>query len=199
LQRLLPPGRSRFIAQTPHFVAVPTFGCFTAGYVLVVPRTHVLSFGRLDTIPLTEADELVGTLTEQIGLAYGLPVLGFEYGNNMPGGRRVEHGHWHLLPSEADLGGWLEQRMQGEVIGSLTGLPARSDSSYIAVRTQQGHLVTYPVPNQPRQRVRLRRLVAELDPRLDTANWDWASANHEELIRQTVDDLTGTSLPEGRQ
>jgi diadenosine tetraphosphate (Ap4A) HIT family hydrolase len=123
LQRLLPTGRSRFIAETPRLIAVPTFGCFVAGYLLIVPRIHTLSFGQLDAETLTEADELIRSLTGRIEAAYGLPVLGFEYGNNQPGGRRIEHAHWHLLPSTAELHGWLDSRLPGRRIESLAGPP----------------------------------------------------------------------------
>lgn len=85
LQRLLPPGRSRFIAETRRLVAVPTFGCFVAGYL----------------------------------------------------------------------------------------------------------------PNRPEQRIRLRRLVADLDPRTNSAGWDWADRNYPELIRQTVDDLGPSAAVDG--
>lgn len=46
LAEFLPPGHSRFVAATAGFVAVPTLGCFVPGYLLIVPRTHVLSFGQ---------------------------------------------------------------------------------------------------------------------------------------------------------
>ena len=158
LQRLLPPGRSRFIAQTEHLVAVPTFGCFVAGYLLILPRAHVTSFGRLDEEMLTEAGDLIAGLAGRISAVYSRPALGFEYGNNAVGGRRIEHAHWHLLPSDADLDGWLAGRLRGNTITSFTELPSRADASYIAVRGQRGSLSVYPVPNQPEQRIRLRRL-----------------------------------------
>ena len=158
LQRLLPPGVSRFIAQTPRFVAVPTFGCFVAGYLLVVPRTHVLSFGQLGPDVLREADALVARLSARITAAYGMPALGFEYGNNVPGGRRIEHAHWHLLPSHADRAGWLNQRLSGRVVAGLANLPGGLEASYVAVRNQEGLIAVYPVPNQQRQRIRLRRI-----------------------------------------
>jgi diadenosine tetraphosphate (Ap4A) HIT family hydrolase len=199
LQRLLPSGRSRFIAETRRLVAVPTFGCFVTGYLLIVPRTHVLSFGQLDAETLNEADELAAELAGRIEAAYGLPVLGFEYGNNHPGGRRIEHAHWHLLPSAAGLREWLDARLTGQRVESLRELPRRTDQSYIAVRDQRGALSVYPVPNQPSQRIRLRRLVAEFDPRIDSAGWDWASENYSELIRRTVADLSPTARSDGVQ
>jgi diadenosine tetraphosphate (Ap4A) HIT family hydrolase len=146
LQQLLPQGQSRFIAETPRLVAVPTFGCFVAGYVLIVPRAHVLSFGRLAPQTLAEAGELISSLAGRIEKAYRSPVLGFEYGNNQPGSRRIEHAHWHLLPSAADLSGWLDARFAGRRVESLAELPSRTDHSYIAVRSQCAQLSVYPVP-----------------------------------------------------
>jgi len=189
LQRLLPPGASRFIAQTPRFVAVPTFGCFVPGYLLIVPRPHVLSFGQLGPGLRREADMLATRLSERIATVYGMPALGFEYGNNVPGGRRIEHAHWHLLPSRADLAGWLGQRLCGHKVAGLAGLPGDPAASYIAVRTQDKAVTVYPVPSQQRQRIRLRRVVAGLDPRVNSDDWDFEQARFPDLIRQTVRDL----------
>jgi len=193
LQRLLRPGTSRFIAQTPCFVVVPTFGCFVPGYLLVIPRAHVLYMGQLSTDALREADTLVTRLSNRLTAAYGMPVLGFEYGNNVPGGRRVEHVHWHLLPSSADLAGWLDERLHGRVVAGLPGLPRDPGGSYIATRTQDGTTIVCPVPSQPRQRIRLRRVVAGLDPRVASAEWDFEQSRFPDLIRQTVHDLAPTA------
>lgn len=193
LQRLLPEGASRFIAESARFVAMPTFGCFVPGYVLVIPRAHVLSFGRLGSNALAEAGELVEWLCERISSVYQMPMLGFEYGNNVPGGRRVEHAHWHLLPSAADLAGWLNERLAGHALPRLGGLPGGAESSYIAVRDQSGRMTVYPVPNETSQRIRLRRAVAELDPRVDPGAWDFEDARFPGLIRRTVRDLAAPS------
>jgi diadenosine tetraphosphate (Ap4A) HIT family hydrolase len=197
LQCLLPEGVSRFIARTPRFVAMPTFGCFVPGYVLVVPRVHVLSFGLLSRQSLAEAGELVERLCERMSAVYQIPVLGFEYGNNVPGGRRVEHAHWHLLPSTADLVGWLDARLTGHAIGGLAGLPGGTEASYIAVRGHRGSMTIYPVPNEASQRIRLRRAVAELDPRVDPGAWDFENARFPDLIRRTARDLAAASLDGG--
>jgi diadenosine tetraphosphate (Ap4A) HIT family hydrolase len=194
LQCLLPEGVSRFIAASARFVVMPTFGCFVPGYVLMVPRDHVLSFGLLGHHALTEAGELVEGLCERIAAVYRMPVLGFEYGDNVPGGRRVEHAHWHLLPSAADLAGWLNARLAGHAVDGLAGLPAGAESSYIAVRDQSGRMTVYPVPKETSQRIRLRRAVAELDPRVDPGAWDFEDARFPDLIRRTVRDLAAACL-----
>jgi diadenosine tetraphosphate (Ap4A) HIT family hydrolase len=191
---MLPPGVSRFVARTRHFAALPTFGCFVPGYILVVPHAHVMSFGQLSQQSLAEAGELVDRLCARLSAVYGMPVLGFEYGNNFPGGRRVEHAHWHLLPSTADLAGWLCTRLTGHAITELAGLPGEAASSYIAVRDQHGRRTVYPVPNETDQRIRLRRVVADLDPRVDSGAWDFEDARFPDLIRRTVRDLAAASV-----
>jgi diadenosine tetraphosphate (Ap4A) HIT family hydrolase len=189
LQRLLPPGRSRFVAQTVRFAVIPTIGCFVPGYVLVVPRVHALSFGQLSLDALDEAEGLLRDMTVRLAAVYHLPVLGFEYGNNVPGGRRIGHAHWHLLPSRAGLQEWLAARLDGQAITGLAGLPRERGASYIAVRGQDSRTTVYLVPNQPRQRIRLRRAVASLDPRVSDDDWDFEQHWFPDLIRQTVEDL----------
>lgn len=190
LQRLLAPGRSRFVAQTPQFVAVPTYGCFVPGYVLVVPRIHVLSFGQLNRDALAEAADLIRRLAERMTAVYGMPVLGFEYGINALGVRRIEHAHWHLLPSHVDLRKWLERRMAGRPASGLAALSAEV-ASYIAVRDQGGALTVFDVddPAATHRRIRLRRVVAALDSRVNATTWDWANERFVAHIRRTIDDL----------
>lgn len=196
LDGLVPPGRSRIIAARPSLVAVPTYGCFVPGYLLIVPRAHVLSFGQLAEGALSEAQTLVDELAERLQEVYALPVLGFEYGLAARGVRRIEHAHWHLLPSTANLTGFLDERLSARTVASLVSLPG--EGSYIAVRGQDADLRVYDVGDATaaHQRIRLRRTVAALDPRVDAATWDWAGYRCADLIRATVADLT-TAAPVG--
>lgn len=193
LDELLPPGRSRFVAAGENLVAVPTYGCFVPGYLLLVPRPHTLSFGRLQADVLEEAQALIAGLAARLQAVYDLPVLAFEYGLAATGIRRIEHAHWHLLPSTADLAGWLDERLNGAEIGALAELPG--DRSYIAVRTQQAALRVYDVGRdadqvrQAHRRIRLRRAVAALDPRVHDGAWDWAENRCADLIAATITDL----------
>ncbi|TDD62593.1 hypothetical protein E1293_43950 [Actinomadura darangshiensis] len=172
---------------------MPTYGCFVPGYLLVVPRPHALSFGQLPAGVLEESQALIEGLAARLQAVYDLPVLAFEYGLAATGIRRIEHAHWHLLPSTADLTGWLDEQLDGEEIGALADLPA--DRSYIAVRTQQAAVRVYDVGRdadqvrQSHRRIRLRRAVAALDPRVHDGAWDWSEHRCAKLIAATVTDL----------
>jgi diadenosine tetraphosphate (Ap4A) HIT family hydrolase len=191
LDRHLAPGQQRRLAANDHAIAVPTIGALVAGYVLVIPARHVLSLGQLNPEQLHGVERLAQHMADRITAIYGMSVLGFEYGLNQPEARRIDHGHLHLLPSTADLRGWLASRLDGYDIASMTELPATAQHSYITVRTYPGPLTVFPVPNDASPRIRLREVVAALDERLDTRAWDWQEFPCGQLIRQTVDDLTG--------
>jgi diadenosine tetraphosphate (Ap4A) HIT family hydrolase len=196
LDELVPEGLCRFVAQTDDFAAVPTFGCFLPGYLLVLPRRHALSFGELAPDQLDQAHELVDRLAGRLQDVYRSPVLGFEYGLSAPGIRRVEHAHWHLLPTPADLASWLDVRLAGQPLRYLTDLPG--DRSYIAVRSQDGVLRRYDVGHdfeQARQMhglLRLRRAVAALDPRVPQEAWDFAEHRFDDQVIAT---LTALAMP----
>jgi hypothetical protein len=183
------------VAATPGLEAMPTVGCFVPGYLLIVPRAHARSYGQLDAATLDEAEGLIAALSARLAAVYDMPVLGFEYGINMPGERRIEHAHWHLLPSPAPLREWLDRRLPGHRVGALSDLPRDLGTSYIAVRDQLGDLTVYLAPQLGKQRIRLRQVVAELDPQVEATTWDWASHGYPELARQTIADLT--LLPAG--
>ncbi|ABD11183.1 HIT family hydrolase, diadenosine tetraphosphate hydrolase [Frankia casuarinae] len=193
LQRHLTVAAPRILAANAYAAAVPTIGAYVAGYLLLVPRSHVLSLGALDRTARAGVDALMREMAARLADRYDSPVLGFEYGLNAAGQRRIEHGHLHLLPTEANLRGWLAKRLTGHPIASLVDLPADPAHSYILVRDQSGALTVYPVPTGTHPRIRLRHVVAALDPRLDGSDWDWESDPHADLMRRTVDDLAPTT------
>jgi len=118
-----------------------------------------------------------------------MPVLGFEYGLDITGERRVEHAHLHLVPTFADLAGWLSERLNGLTLRALSSLAGQA-ASYIAVlQVGAGGVRVYPVPRNSSPRIRLREAVAALDSRVPPGAWDWHAWPFPRLMRRTIDDL----------
>jgi hypothetical protein len=71
--------------------------------------------------------------------------------------------------------------------------------SYIAVRTPDQALRIYHAgrngeeAKRTHERIRLRRTVAALDPRVDDQAWDWAQHRRGDLIAATLTDLTNST------
>ncbi len=100
LQRHLRPDQPRRVDHNAAAAAaVPTIGAFVPGYLLIVPTRHTTSLGLLPAAELAGVQQLAERTAAQLRRVYGGLVLGFEYGLNVPGARRIEHGHLHLLPS----------------------------------------------------------------------------------------------------
>jgi diadenosine tetraphosphate (Ap4A) HIT family hydrolase len=191
LERHLRPDQPRTVARTPYAAAVPTIGAFVAGYLLVVPTTHCTSIGTLARVERRAVHEFTEQLAERLTEVYASPVVGFEYGLNVPAARRIEHGHQHLLPSTAGpaLRSYLGWHLGASQVRSMEELPGGADQSYISIFEPGRPLNIYPVANDATPRIRLREIVSLLDPRIDARRWDWQTNPCTELMRRTVDDL----------
>ena len=91
--------------ESPNFVAVPSLGALVEGWVLLVPKPHVISFGALtkDLFPemLAMKDAITAGLMQQYG-----PICIFEHGPSRERcrvGCGVDHAHLHFVPIEFDL------------------------------------------------------------------------------------------------
>lgn len=191
LGRHLRLGQQHVVARTAIAAVVPTIGAFVPGYLLVVPTTHTTSIGRLARAERRGVHELTGLLAARLADVYSMPILGFEYGLNAPGTRRIEHGHVHLLPTTAGapLRQFLRWHLPVVEVDSMEHLPTGADRSYISVYEPGRPLAVLPVANDASPRIRLREVVAQFDPRVSPHAWDWQRNPCPELIRTTIDDL----------
>lgn len=191
LRQHLRPDQPARVGHNAHAAAVPTIGAFLPGYLLIVPVQHTTSLGLLPEGDLDGVQQLAEQMADRLQQVYGGSVLGFEYGLNLPGGRRIEHGHLHLLPTA--VGGALRHYLSSELLtvtaGSLRELPSSPDRSYICVWEPHQPVSIYPVANHASPRIRLREVVAQLDPRVPGHAWDWKTYPCSDLMRATVEAL----------
>jgi diadenosine tetraphosphate (Ap4A) HIT family hydrolase len=182
------------VARTPHAVAVPSIGAFVRGYLLVVPTRHTTSIGQLPRADRIAVATLTAQVADTLRRVYASPVLGFEYGLNVPGARRIEHSHLHLLPTRA--GPALRQHLRWHLplveVPTMEHLPTDTARSYISLYEPGQPLSIYPVANNASPRIRLRELLARLDPRIPAHGWDWQDHPCPQLMRATIDDLSAT-------
>ena len=90
----------RPIFHSDNFVVVPSLGSLVEGWLLIVPRTHVISMGSLSAKLATEMLNVKDYVWHVLESTYGC-VVGFEHGPAMPRaavGCGVDHAHFHLVP-----------------------------------------------------------------------------------------------------
>lgn len=91
----------RVLAETEHFVAVPTRGSLVEGWVLIVPKQHIFSMAQLSKPHLNELHAFISDIATRITDAWTIPPTIFEHGALQSGdliGCGVNHAHLHLAP-----------------------------------------------------------------------------------------------------
>jgi ATP adenylyltransferase len=94
------------LCETENFVAVPTKGALVPGWVLIVPKTHLLRFSDIAKDKVPELNKIVKMVSEKLSKKFGAVTI-FEHGPLYEGsllGCGVNHAHLHLvsLPFKMD-------------------------------------------------------------------------------------------------
>ena len=93
------------IFESQNFVAVPTVGALVEGWLLIVPRTPILSFARISPPLFSELGIFLNEIVPAIESVYG-PVSLFEHGPAFATskvGCGVDYAHLHLVPVDCNL------------------------------------------------------------------------------------------------
>lgn len=142
----------RALIETRNFVVVPSKGGFLVGWLMVVPREHVLSSAALSAPVRDELNQLIERLSQHLTARIAPPTI-FEHGATQPGsefGCGVDHAHVHLVPLDPSVSllGLAEQKLGARF--NLT----RPDNCrpYLSVREPNGPWrALHPTGAVPRQ------------------------------------------------
>ena len=92
------------VFETKNFYVVPGTGAFFEGYLMVVPKKHVMSFALLSQDERNEFYSLLDDLRSILEGIYHKKVFAFECGSGRTGAGKHEtsivHAHFHLAPTE---------------------------------------------------------------------------------------------------
>lgn len=95
----------RPVANSEHFIVLPSLGALVPGWVLVVPRRPILNLGALNEIERADLDALVHYLRNVLSSVTN-DVFEFEHGpqdRDSSVGCGVDQAHLHLVPLPFDL------------------------------------------------------------------------------------------------
>lgn len=86
--------------ETENFFVVPGTGAFYEGYVMIVPKRHVMSFANLSKSELDEFFMVYSNLSSILSSIYNKPIFGFECGSGKTGAGKhktsIVHAHFHM-------------------------------------------------------------------------------------------------------
>jgi diadenosine tetraphosphate (Ap4A) HIT family hydrolase len=184
--------------ETDAFVVWPSLGALVAGWILIVPKRHLLCLAVLSTQLKDELSALESAFRDRLESSFGLPVISFEHGPSEPGDPvscTIDHAHLHVVPTATEL-----RPRAAEIAGlpewnTVTGLgDCRSiherGLSYVYLRTPDGREQVLAAKKLPSQL--MRRVIAESKgPRV---SWDWREHHRLNTVWQTRDALKAASV-----
>lgn len=171
--------------ESAHFVVVPSKGGFLPGWLLIVPREHVLSMGQIDPHLAGELDDLTTRVIERVRLQFGPPTC-FEHGAVHQGttfGCGIDHAHVHVVPLPRELS--LRATAEAALGSRFEHRAPKPGCPYLRIR-EPGHLdwVTLePEASPPRQF--FRQLIWRSSGGA-ASSYDYDAAPCDEEVERTV-------------
>lgn len=94
------PNPEHILYESDNFFVVPGTGAFYQGYVMIVPKRHVMSFANLNDSELDEFYIIYSNISSLLANIYGKKVFGFECGSGKTGAGKhktsIVHAHFHM-------------------------------------------------------------------------------------------------------
>lgn len=89
--------------ETKSFYVVPGTGAFFEGYIMIVPKRHIMSFALLSQDILKEFFTVLNDIRSILEGIYGKKIFAFECGSGKTGTGKhktsIVHAHFHLSPT----------------------------------------------------------------------------------------------------
>lgn len=93
------------VFESRNFIAVPSLGSLVEGWLLLVPKEHLLSIGALPEELVGEMEDMKAKIIAHVRKEYGEICL-FEHGPASASGKvgcSVDHAHLHIVPLTVDI------------------------------------------------------------------------------------------------
>jgi diadenosine tetraphosphate (Ap4A) HIT family hydrolase len=179
---------TRHILGTENLALIADMSPLVAGHLLLLPKTHYLSFSHVIDDHLPELMNFVETIAPLYRETFG-ELLVLEHGSSADGNGNacITHAHWHLLPVD---GAEVDRIIQADRLAytDLTdlaelGSPRWTPRPYF-YRCHRGHMRVYE-PSPTTRRQYLRSVVGAVLS-IETPLWDYALVIRKELLRETM-------------
>jgi ATP adenylyltransferase len=179
------------VAGNAEFVAVLSLGALVPGWLLVLPRRHVLSLGQLSPQEHQRLDRFVERIRSVWVDEFG-PVVCFEHGPAQAQssvGCSIDHAHLHVVPTAGCALRKGAQRLIPEIqwvavdgVGDASRDAASHGLSYISL-TENGSASIATAHSFPSQVLR-RVLATELGRERE---WNWREHPHLDVVRVGIE------------
>lgn len=129
--------------ESKSFFVIPGTGAFFDGYLMIIPKRHVMSFANLNPEELEEFFIVYNNISAILEDIYHKPIFGFECGSGKTGAGKhktsIVHCHFHMAPTDMPV---LEEVQKSGLNPQLIlkeELPLFSEDPYMLYVDQRGN------------------------------------------------------------
>jgi diadenosine tetraphosphate (Ap4A) HIT family hydrolase len=190
-------GDSRIVVEHDGWVLLPTRGCFTPGYCLLMPLDHVDAAADLHPAELVAVEATVEQMRARIEAVFG-PTIVAEHGSRdcHLGAACCAHCHLHLIPvpdPDAVTDAYQTTGGAGTVLSGLSDLATAVEGPYLYLSPRPGRHLFWPADTRfARQYV--RRVCARIHG--VAGRYDWRDHSFSQNLWLTAGLLRGTPAQE---
>ncbi len=163
------------VYDTQNFYVVPGTGAFFDGYLMIVPKQHVMSFALLDDLVIKEFFGVLDDIRSILEGIYGKKVFAFECASGRTGAGKhktsIVHAHFHLAPTEMPVLKEIQQSGLHPFLIDKEDLSQYGENPYMLYVDQEDNWFMASDPNCYYPRQQPRQVLANWMGCYDKYNW----------------------------
>lgn len=167
--------REHILYETPSFMVLPGTGAFFPGYLMIVPKKHILSFGQLNKEGMDEFFRVLNDIRSIQEAIYGQKVFCFEAasGCDATGKHKtsIVHAHFHLAPTDMPVLEKVQESGLNPLLIRKEEIPSYKPFSYRLYVDQDDNWFMAGDPNCYYPRQHARQILAQYMGCYDLYNW----------------------------
>lgn len=184
---------SRLLFETENFAVFPTVGQIVEGYLLIMPKTHVLAISELKKNLLEELEYVYSEVRTILKNNYAGPIF-FEHGvcrsEYQFNGCCVDHAHIHALPAPVNISDELKKEYKYTKINNVSDLGKYDGTNYLYIDDISGDKLILEANEIPSQLIRYRIADALNTPE----KGDWSLYPGKDEMFNTIKKLSGIQI-----
>ncbi len=171
--------------ESKNFFAVPGLGAFFDGYVMIVPKKHIMSFAELEEEEFEEFLQVLNDMKFILKSVYKKEIFVFECGSGKNGGGKhatsIVHAHIHLAPTDMPVLSCIQK--SGIHPGLIDSKDLQNYGTYPYMlyidQSDNWYIASDPDTYYPRQHP--RQVLADY-MKMPKGSYNWREFKHEEKM-----------------
>jgi diadenosine tetraphosphate (Ap4A) HIT family hydrolase len=175
--------------ESRSIIVVAGLGAISAGYVLILPKSHYYCVGQMRKIEIQNLTLIKDQIKSVVQKIFGSAIM-VEHGMNGQNhaGGCIDHAHIHIVPSNQDFRPFFSEDLCEKKLSHLSDLQDlyRNGSPYLFYEDNNGVLSAYPIEKKlPSQY--FRRIWSGITGKPD--QWDWELFPEYEKMAETISQM----------